>query len=107
MDMGATESDGELLPQAMDRTLLSQVVRKKRDRLIYQFDVLGDRAFFLELTEAMKVEPDKRYPAVTLAEGDAPDQYRAGAGSGSGSVFDDAMGDFSDFAGTDGYGDDE
>ena len=92
---------------AMDRTLLSQVVRKKRDRLIYQFDVLGDRAFFLELTEAMKAEPDKRYPAVTLAEGDAPDQYRAGAGSGSGSVFDDAMGDFSDFAGTDGYGDDE
>ena len=48
MDMGATESDGELLPQAMDRTLLSQVVRKKRDRLIYQFDVLGDRACFLE-----------------------------------------------------------
>ena len=107
MDMGATESDGELLPQAMDRTLLSQVVRKKRDRLIYQFDVLGDRAFFLELTEAMKAEPDKRYPAVTLAEGDAPDQYRAGAGSGSGSVFDDALGDFSDFAGTDGFGDDE
>ena len=105
--MGATESDGELLPRAMGRTLLSQVIRKNRDRLIYQFDVLGDRAFFLELTGAVKAEPGKRYPAVTLAESDAPDQYRAGTRSGSGSVFDDAMGDFSDFPGSDGYGDDE
>lgn len=105
-DMDMEDADGEQIPATMDGTLLSQVIHKNHDRLIYEFDVLGERAFFLELTAALKAETGKRYPVVTLSEGDAPDQDAPG-GSGGGSIFDDAMGDFNDFAGDDGYGNDE
>ena len=37
-------------PAAMESVTLGQVIHNRRDRLIYLFDMFGDRAYFLELT---------------------------------------------------------
>ena len=41
MDMGDGGDEG---PVAMDRVTLGQIIHNRRDRLIYLFDLFGDRA---------------------------------------------------------------
>lgn len=93
-DMSAPgpEDDHEV-PTPMVNVALGQIIRQNRDRLIFLFDVFGDRGLFLELTEAKKREDGTDYPRTTLSKGDAPNQYEAG----NGSIFDDVMSDFDDF----------
>ena len=45
MDDGAEDA-----PLAMEKVTLGQIIHNNRDRLIYLFDIFGDRAYFLELT---------------------------------------------------------
>lgn len=103
MDMGSGD-DG---PEAMERVTLGQIVHNHRDRLIYLFDLFGDRAYYLELAGAFEADPEASYPREIFAQAEAPDQYdpsKTNAGD-EGSIFDDAMGDFSDFEGDDAYDD--
>lgn len=105
-DMG-DEGYDPLAPRAMDKVLLGQIVRKDRERLIYVFDQLHERALYLELVAAKKAEEGIKYPRVTLSEG-APPPPDASAGRAAelgGSIFDEAMGEFSDFSGDEGYDD--
>ena len=51
MDMGDNSEDA---PLPMADITLGQLIHNNRDRLIYQFDLMGDRAYYLELTEAKK-----------------------------------------------------
>ena len=44
MDMGDGGDEG---PVAMDRVTLGQIIHNRRDRLIYLFDLFGDRAYYL------------------------------------------------------------
>lgn len=106
-DMGEDESsDDEAAPMAMEKVVIGQVIHKNNDRLIYLFDMFGDRAMYLELIETGEAESGVTYPRVTLSECDAPNQFDAEAGgSGSGSIFDDAMDDFNNFEGDDSYDD--
>ena len=53
MDMGDNSEDA---PLPMADITLGQLIHNNRDRLIYQFDLMGDRAYYLELTEAKKPE---------------------------------------------------
>ena len=39
-------------PELMEHVTLGQIIHNRRDRLIYLFDLLGDRAYYLELTGA-------------------------------------------------------
>ncbi len=84
--------DGEA-PVPMADVLLGQIIRQNRDRLIFLFDVFGDRGLFLELTEAKKSEEGVEYPRVALSKADAPKQYDAG----NGMIFDDMMSEFDSF----------
>ena len=91
----------------MDRVTLGQIIHNRRDRLIYLFDLFGDRAYYLELTGAYAADPEARYPREIFAAADAPDQYdprktpwRTTARSSR-----EMMGDFSDFEGDDSYDD--
>ncbi len=101
MDMGETEAEG---PRVMSDTLLSQILHNNRDRLIYCFDLFGDRAFYLELTGAKKTEAGVEYPRTVATQNDAPDQDHPENAEGH-SMFDEAMDEFSDFNGTDTYND--
>lgn len=104
MDM---DDGSENAPLPMEGVTLGQVIRNRRDRLIYLFDLFGDRAYFLEMTGAYEAQPGASYPREIYAQADAPDQYdpSKNALSGEGSIFDDVMSEFSDFEGDDNYDD--
>ncbi len=104
MDMGDGGDEG---PVAMDRVTLGQIIHNRRDRLIYLFDLFGDRAYYLELTGAYAADPEARYPREIFAAADAPDQYDPSKNvvEDDGSIFEEMMGDFSDFEGDDSYDD--
>ena len=86
---------------------LGQLIHNNRDRLIYQFDLMGDRAYYLELTEAKKPEQGMEYPRVAFEHAPAPDQFDPDANESEGSIFEEMMGDFSSFEGDDNYSDDD
>ena len=102
MDDGTDES-----PAAMERVTLGQIIHNRRDRLIYLFDLFGDRAYFLELTGAYEAEEGASYPREIYAQAEAPDQYDPSKNrvEGEGSAFDEIMGEFRDFEGDDSYED--
>lgn len=95
LDMSAPgpEDDHEV-PVPMDKVVLGQIIRQNRDRLIFLFDVFGDRALFIELIEAKESEGGVKYPRVAFAKADPPKQYDADGGGG---LFDEMMSDFDSF----------
>ncbi|MBP3425572.1 MAG: hypothetical protein J6K81_02480 [Rikenellaceae bacterium] len=111
MDMGfSAEEAGDDMPLYMGDVALGQIIHNNRDRLIYMFDMLAERAFYLELVGTDVAQAGVRYPRTTLAEAAAPDQYDPTAeGSDHGSIFDEVMSEFDDFGdyGSDDYADDE
>ncbi len=102
MDMGA---GGENAPQPMETTVLGQIIHRNRDRLIYLFDLFGNRAYYLELLEAKEAEAGASYPRLVFAHAEAPDQYDPEASVESRSIFDEMMSDYDDFEGDDSYDD--
>ena len=103
VDMNMDETDAEG-PRVMSDTLLSQILHNNRDRLIYCFDLFGDRAFSLELTGAKKTDPNMDYPRTVTSRSDAPNQDHPEDNEGH-SMFDEAMDEFNDFNGSDTYDD--
>lgn len=104
MDMGDEIGGG---PIAMEKAVLGQILRQNRDRLIWVFDPLGDRALFLELTGTVKADPSVKYPRIIRKEGIPPAQFSADMDGVSGdSIFDEAMDGFFSFEGDDFYDDD-
>ncbi len=101
-DMG---DHGENSPVPMEKAVLGQLFHRNRDRLIYQFDIFGDRSYYIELTGAGEAKSGVSYPRVTLSEEPAPDQYNPEANDVEGSAFEEMMGDFADFEGDDNYDD--
>ena len=101
MDMG---DGGDEVPVAMDRVTLGQIIHNRRDRLIYLFDLFGDRAYYLELTGTFTADLE---PREIFAEAEVPDQYDPSktVAEEDGSIFDEMMGDFNDFEGDDDYDD--
>lgn len=70
MDMGmGSEYDSYL----MDETRLEELLEDKGDRLLFVYDLLSERAFFMELAEVIP-SGDLAEPKVTFAEGQAPEQ---------------------------------
>lgn len=57
----------------MQKTKLSDLIESKEQKLIYTFDFLNDRSFYLELTGII-MEKNLNEPLVTLKQGDAPVQ---------------------------------
>lgn len=104
MDM---DDGSEGAPVAMERITLGQIIHNNRDRLIYLFDMFGDRAYFLELTGTYESQDGTSYPREIYAQADAPDQYDPSkvVAEGEGSIFNEVMGEFNDFEGNDDYDD--
>ena len=111
MDMGEGmggfhDSDSEP-PMPMEKVVLGQLIHENHDRLIWQFDMFADRAYYLELIEAKFVEEGVQYPRTLFAHGEPSDQYDPEAGgAGEKSIFEEMMDDFGGYD-DDGDGDDE
>ena len=102
VDMGEHSAQA---PLSMERTTLDEVVRSERQRLIYLFDMMGDRAYYLELIGLDREQEDGSYPREVFARGEVPDQWEAGFidEANEDSIFDDAMGEFGEFESDDDY----
>ena len=57
----------------MDKTRLSELIEEEKQRLLYVFDPLSDRCFFIELNEIITGMSLKE-PVVTKQRGNAPQQ---------------------------------
>lgn len=104
MDMGMGD-DSENAPLPMSDVTLNQILHHLHDRLIYQFDLLSNRAYYLELTAVEKAAPGAVYPREFFAHGSVPDQFDPEATVEDGSIFDEMMDEFNDFDGDDNYDD--
>lgn len=70
MDMGMSMDDE---PTLMDETLISDLIEDKGQKLLFVFDMLSERAFFLELAGIITGDYIEE-PITTIREGKAPKQ---------------------------------
>lgn len=106
MDMGEGMGNASMgAPEPMAQARLCEVLHYLHDRLIYVFDPFTERAYFLEVVEAKEPQDGMKYPRLQFAHSPAPDQYDPEANEQSGSIFEEMMGEYSDFEGDDGYDD--
>ncbi|MEG1611133.1 MAG: hypothetical protein RRZ83_05835 [Alistipes sp.] len=89
------DEPGENAPELMENITLGQVMHKLHDRLIYLFDMFGDRAYYLELMGAYEAEEGAIYPREIYAMEEVPDQYDPSKNVvDEDSIFDNMMEDF-------------
>lgn len=104
MDLGEESFEGA--PVAMNKVTLAELVVSECNRLIYQFDMLADRAFYLEVVSVNQPNPELDYPRVSFENARVPDQYDPDAvPADDGSIFDEIMDEFGEFDGDDNYDD--
>lgn len=75
MDMGRDEDDDseeEIL--LMEDTKINEFITSEENTLIYVFDFMADRAFYITLTEVKDKDDDVLYPVCTVSTEDAPEQ---------------------------------
>ena len=102
IDMGDDIPDA---PRCMDKVRLMEVTNDFHDRLIYTFDMINDRSFYLELVDMQRPQAGLSYPRVAFEHAQVPDQYNPEATVQSGSIFDEMMSDYNEFDGDDNYDD--
>jgi hypothetical protein len=67
------ESSSEYDNLTMDDTTLEELLSEENQKLLYVFDMMSDRVFFMELTEIIPLKNLKK-AVCESAEGDAPQQ---------------------------------
>lgn len=102
LDMG---DDMPGAPRSMDSVRLMDVNNDFHDRLIFTFDMLNNRSYYLELLDMQRPLVDLTYPRVAFEHAAVPDQYDPDATEESGSIFEEMMSDYNEFDGDDGYDD--
>lgn len=92
-------------PRSMESVRLMDVTSDFNERLIYTFDMLNNRSYYLELLDMQRPQADLKYPRVAFEHAPVPDQYDPEATEDSGSIFEEMMSDYNEFDGDDGYDD--
>ena len=73
------ESSSEYDNLVMDKTTLEELLSEENQKLLYVFDMMSDRVFFIELTEIIPLKNLKKAQCIS-SEGDAPIQIMADEG---------------------------
>jgi len=68
------ENDAGPAAIPMESVKLHELLKHKKERMLYVFDIFSDRGFFLELHDIIKPNPGYHYPKCTASVGDAPEQ---------------------------------
>ena len=100
LDMG---DDSPGVPRCMDNVRLMEINNDFHDRLVYTFDMINDRSYYLELIDMQRPDSNLTYPRVAFEHAPVPDQYDPEANEECGSIFDEMMSEYGEF---DGDGDD-
>lgn len=67
------ESSSEYDNLVMDKTTLEELISEENQKLVYIFDMMSDRVFFIELTEILPMK-NLKSPVCTQSEGEPPVQ---------------------------------
>ena len=67
------ESSSEYDNLTMDNTALEELLVDENQKMIYVYDMMSDRVFFIELTEIIPLKNQKK-AVCSLSEGSAPEQ---------------------------------
>ena len=92
-------------PRAMDKVRLMEVTSDFHERIIYTFDMLNNRSYYIELLDMQRPNSDLEYPRLAFEHAPTPDQYDPEATEDSGSIFEEMMSDYNEFDGDDSYDD--
>lgn len=95
MDMGFKSSEYD--SYLMDTTRLEELIESKGDRLLFVYDMLSERGFYIELIEL--ISGSQPHPELTYSEGKAPEQTstiemaesRSVGGASTGDLMDDDL----------------
>lgn len=68
------ENDAGPAAIPMDSVKMNDLLKNKKERLLYVFDIFSDRCFFIELSDILQPNADTLYPRCTTSVGDAPEQ---------------------------------
>jgi hypothetical protein len=68
------ENDAGPAAIPMESVKLSDLLKKKKERLLYVFDIFSDRCFFLELSDISEPNKDLSYPNCISTVGEPPEQ---------------------------------
>lgn len=68
------ENDAGLAAIPMESVKLSDMLKNKKDRLLYVYDIFTDRCFFIELSGISQPSPEVRYPICKASVGTPPKQ---------------------------------
>ena len=98
----------ELVPMYMEDVILGQIIKEKHQRLLYVFDLLGNRGLYIELMKSFK-DNGEEFPRVGVSVGEAPIQIDEDTvGEEVSEMFDDMYEDeFDSGEFEDGYGSEE
>jgi len=70
------DTDSEYDNLVMEDTKLEELISDEKQKLLYVFDMISDRAFFIELTDIIPGKSVSK-PEVSVSEGNAPQQIIA------------------------------
>ncbi len=87
IDMGNEEGP---VAVPMDTVVLEDLIKSKKDRLIYVFDILSNRALYMELIAIAKPEAGRSYPFCSARVGKPPKQMLIGS-PGRERLYDDSV----------------
>jgi hypothetical protein len=68
------ENDAGLAAIPMNSVKICDLIKEKKDRLLYVFDIFSDRCFFIELSNIIEPLVDANYPRCTASVGEPPEQ---------------------------------
>jgi hypothetical protein len=76
MELTLIDMENDAGPAAipMESIKINDLLKHKKERLLYVFDIFSDRAFFLELFDIYQPEPGEEYPICSAVIGDPPIQ---------------------------------
>ncbi|MBI5539019.1 MAG: hypothetical protein HY951_03105 [Bacteroidia bacterium] len=66
------ENDGGPAAIPMDSIKIKEVMKEKKERLLYVYDILTENSFFIELMDIYTPDCKKKYPICTVSVGEPP-----------------------------------
>lgn len=66
------ENDGGPAAIPMDSVKIKEILKERKDRLLYVYDILNDNLFFIELMDLYPPDCSVKYPICTASIGEPP-----------------------------------
>lgn len=68
-------NDGELAAIPMESVKINELLKKRRERLLYIYDIFTDQTLFIELLDILEPSKNVKYPVCTASVGEPPVQF--------------------------------